>query len=143
MPDPTVTDLKKQLLDAGFEVYRTLGSQVVLADRVRDNLIMDSGVRVEAADSGYRISVVFRAQAADFPGETEKELWARARSAVTGFGGIEFEESSATAHPIKDPGDRERVLDTWYEVVMSGPVDSADLIDALKHAVSMAKTATR
>lgn len=143
MPDPTVTALKKRLLDAGFEVYRTLGNQVVLADRVRDNLIMDSGVRVEGDADSYVVSIVFRAQAADFPGETEDELWARARSAVGPAEQLGFAETSTAAHPILDPGDRTRVLDTWYEVVLSGPVPDADLVDLLNSAVSMAKTADR
>jgi hypothetical protein len=143
MPDPTVPELKKRLLDAGFEVYRTIDSQVVLADRVRDNLIMDSGVRVEANADGYRVSIVFRSQAADFPGETEDELWARARSAVGPAQALGFEETSTEAHPILDPGDRTRVLDTWYEVVLSGSVPEAELVDLLNSAVSMAKTANR
>ncbi len=143
MPDVSVSDLKKRLLEAGFEVYRTLGNQVVLADRVRDNLIMDSGVRVEVASDAFRVSVVFRAQAADFPGESEEELWARARSAVSPAADLGFEESSTAAHPILDPGDRERILDTWYEVVFSGPVAEADLIGLVKTAFSMPKTASR
>ena len=43
---PTPSDLKKTLVARGFEVYRTMGDHVILADRVRDNLIMDSGVAV-------------------------------------------------------------------------------------------------
>ena len=53
---PTPAELKKTLVARGFEVYRTLGDQVVLADRVRDNLIMDSGV---AARSGDVLAVRF------------------------------------------------------------------------------------
>ena len=47
---PTPADLKKTLVARGFEVYRTLGDQVVLADRVRENLIMDSGVAARPGD---------------------------------------------------------------------------------------------
>ena len=38
--------LKKTLLADGFEVYRTSPNLIILADRVRDNLLMDSGVAV-------------------------------------------------------------------------------------------------
>src|SRR5436853_550872 len=42
----SVPEIKKALLASGFEVYRTRGNEVHSADRVRDNLIMDSGVSV-------------------------------------------------------------------------------------------------
>jgi hypothetical protein len=45
MPSTPQT-LKKTLVAEGFEVYRTSPSLIILADRVRDNLLMDSGVAV-------------------------------------------------------------------------------------------------
>src|SRR5690606_21407517 len=40
----TPRDLKKTLSAQGFQIYRVFGSSVLLAERVRENLIMDSGV---------------------------------------------------------------------------------------------------
>lgn len=44
MPPSKPVELKRALVREGFEIYRTAGHFVLLADRVRDNLIMDSGV---------------------------------------------------------------------------------------------------
>lgn len=49
MPFLSPAELKRALIREGFEIYRTAGSFVVLADRVRDNLIMDSGVALGVA----------------------------------------------------------------------------------------------
>jgi len=53
MPVPTPAELKKALTAEGFEIYRTTGDRILLADRVRDNLIMDSGVSVGPDAGGY------------------------------------------------------------------------------------------
>ena len=50
MPAYTPQQLKKALVSAGFQVFRTLGEEIVLAERVRENLIMDSGVRLRASE---------------------------------------------------------------------------------------------
>src|SRR5262249_11688089 len=78
---PSLADVKKALLAAGFEVYRTSGSEVRVADRVRDNLIMDSGVAVRA-ESSLAVRVVVRAQLSDFPADAPESLFERARSAA-------------------------------------------------------------
>jgi hypothetical protein len=45
-PHPsTAAHLKRALVEAGFEVFRTRGDEIVLAERPRENLIMDSGVQ--------------------------------------------------------------------------------------------------
>ncbi len=46
MPALTVQELKKAIQQAGLEVYRTRGNEVHLAERPRENLIMDAGVSV-------------------------------------------------------------------------------------------------
>lgn len=49
MPLTSPVELKRALVREGFEIYRTAGRFVLLADRVRDNLIMDSGVALGLA----------------------------------------------------------------------------------------------
>ena len=79
MPDPSPIELKRILLSNGFEIYRTTQDEVVLADRVRDNLLMDSGVAAKTAPQ-LAVRLVMRAEALQFPGEKEEELWLRARA---------------------------------------------------------------
>jgi hypothetical protein len=66
MPAYTPQQLKKALVGAGFQVFRTLGDEIVLAERVRENLIMDSGVRLKASEP-LQVKVIFRAQRGHFP----------------------------------------------------------------------------
>ena len=73
------TEIRKALLAAGFELYRTQGDQVHVADRVRDNLIMDSGVSVSTALS---VKFVVRSQRSDFPNDAATNLFERARALV-------------------------------------------------------------
>src|SRR4051794_25930173 len=76
----TPQQLKKALVASGFEVFRTLPEEVVLAERVRENLILDSGVRVAPLQDGkFQVRLVLRAQKADFPNEDEPSLFARVR----------------------------------------------------------------
>ena len=74
----TPLQLKRALVEAGFEVFRTRGDETVLARRVRENLIMESGVRVRAS-LPMEVRVVLRAQRTDFPGDDEALLFPRVR----------------------------------------------------------------
>src|SRR5436190_15279466 len=74
---PTPSDIKKALVKAGFEVYQTRGDVVHVAERVRENLLMDSGIRVHSSTPTVRF--VVRAQKNDFPGDAEDSLFQRAR----------------------------------------------------------------
>lgn len=137
---PTPAELKKTLVARGFEVYRTLGDQVVLADRVRDNLIMDSGV---AAKPGATLAVRFvvRAQASDFPSAKPEELYDRARACAVEAQGRGYAEVGVAAVPVRDPGDASNTLDTWYEVVFERAVASEDELEQeLRYALSIEKT---
>ncbi len=144
MPSPTLQELKKLLQSEGLEVYRTVGDRIVLADRVRDNLIMDSGVAAVVSDAGLAVRVVVRAQATDFQGETADGLFAHARRVAAPEAARGYGEVSTAVVPIHDPGDHTRVLDTWYEVVFERDVSGTDeLVAELKHALGWAKVATR
>jgi hypothetical protein len=144
MPTPTPQELKKLLLSEGFEVYRTLADRVMLADRVRDNLIMDSGVSVASRDVGLCVRVVFRSQACDFKGESPDGLFTLARRLAEPGATRGYAEAGTTVVPIHDPGDKTRVLDTWYEVFFERVIaDTADLTGELRVALGWPKVATR
>jgi hypothetical protein len=135
--------LKKALIAEGFEIYRTGPNLISLADRVRDNLLMDSGVSVVQADS-LGVRLVLRAQSLDFPGEDAVNLFERARSLASAFEGRGYAEVGAGAVPIRDPSDKARTLDTWYEVTYERSVrDETELYSELRFALAVVKVATR
>jgi hypothetical protein len=140
----TPQQLKKALVAAGFEVFRTLGEDVVLADRVRENLIMDSGVRLGLSGEGLKVKIVLRAQLADFPNEAEAELFARVRLLGQGVIAKGFAEISANATAVKDPADTERVLDTFFEVTFAKEAaDVAAALPDLRFAMGLDKAVRR
>jgi len=140
---PTPTELKKTLVARGFEVYRTLGDQVVLADRVRENLIMDSGVAVRPG-AALAVRFVIRAQASDFPSSSAEDLYERARICAAEACARGYAEVSVAAVPVRDPGDASATLDTWYEVAFERPVASEDELESeLRYALALEKTVLR
>jgi len=144
MPAPTPAELKKALTAEGFEIYRTSGDRILLADRVRDNLIMDSGVSVRPDGSGYFVACVVRLQKSDFPSETDEQLFGRARSMGDPAVARGYTEVSTAAVPVADPGDPSRTLDIWYEVAFerSVPADE-DVYAELRDLLKLSKTANR
>jgi hypothetical protein len=138
----TLAVLKKALQAEGLEIYRTRENEVVLAERVRENLILDSGVRVRAG-SPAEVFVVFRAERHDFPGEADHAVFDHAAglgSAATEAG---FAELARNAVPMTDPGDPERVLDTFYEVTFrAAAADYADAVRLARFALGLERTAT-
>lgn len=133
-------EIKKALVDAGFELYRTRGDLVHLAERVRENLLMDAGVAVRATVLSVRVTT--RAQRTDFPGESEEALFARART--LGAAAIEggFQEIACTARPILDPSNPDRTLDVACEIVLEKEVPSLDAaIDAARFVMSLPRVA--
>ncbi|HEY4013739.1 MAG TPA: hypothetical protein VGM06_10395 [Polyangiaceae bacterium] len=118
MPEPstnTAARLKKVLVEAGFEVFRTRGEEIVLAERPRENLIMDSGVRLFFGEP-FEVRIVLRAQKADFPNEDDVNLFERVRRLAAPAQSDGFVEVSAAVTPVADPSDSARTLDTFYEI---------------------------
>lgn len=140
----TPPQLKKTLIASGFEVFRTLTDEVVLAERVRENLILDSGVRlgpIDGGDGGFRVRVVLRAQRTDFPAEEEAALFERVRRLAEPAITAGFEEQASNVNLVKDPIDVERVLDTFYEVSLARVVPTLDdALAAVRFALSLEKT---
>lgn len=137
----TPQQLKKALVASGFEVFRTLPEEVVLAERVRENLILDSGVRLAPlADGTVQVRLVLRAQKGDFPNDDEPELFARVRRLAEPAVQQGFAETSTNVTAVKDPADASRTLDTFYEVNLSH--DAATVEEAvaiLKFALTLEK----
>jgi hypothetical protein len=142
---PTPQQLKKALIAGGFEVFRTLAEEVVLAERVRENLILDSGVRLGPTQDGrLRVRVVMRAQRADFPSEDESTLFDRVRKLAEPAIADGFAETATNINPVKDPADPSRTLDTFYELSLSREVESVDeAVPVLKFALSLEKAVGR
>jgi hypothetical protein len=134
-------DIKKALRAAGFEVYRTQRNVVHVAERVRENLIMDSGIRIVGAGV-----VVFyaRAQRGDFPSEADDELVARARTLGEPALGCGYREVRSFMTELTDPGQPGRVLDQWHEVQFAKQVTTiAAAIDEVRFAYDLDKVAGR
>lgn len=138
---PTPQQLKKALVASGFEVFRTLPEEVVLAERVRENLILDSGVRVgPLGDGSIRVRLVLRGQRSDFPSDEEAALFERVRKLAEPALADGFAEVSTNVNAVKDPADPERTLDTFYEVFLSREVATLeDAVPILKFALSLEK----
>jgi hypothetical protein len=143
MPHLTLLELKKSLIAQGFEVYRSMADRIVLAERVRDNLLMDGNV---AACTGESLAVRFttRAQQSVYPNDDEAALLGRARIQGDVALGRGYVEVDCAIVPVYDPGDPSRTLDTWFEVTFSRNVGSFDdLVQELRFALGLDKYANR
>jgi hypothetical protein len=141
MSPPTPSELKKLLLAEGFEVYRTLSDQIILADRVRDNLIMDSGVAARLGAVPC-VRFVVRAQAGDFPNDSTAAIFDRARQMASDALGRGYSEVSANSVEVRDPGDDSQTLDVWHEVAFEKALaNDSELVAELRYALSLEKTA--
>lgn len=135
------TDLKKALRSEGFVIYRTVGEQIALAERVRENLILDSGVRIKStpsADAGavtFEVSITFRAEKNAFPGIREAVIYTHMTQGSERATELGFRELTRAARAITDPIDPGVTLDTFYELVMV-----KDAVD-FPEAVSLARFA--
>lgn len=136
---PSPVELKKFLISRGFEVYRTLSHRVQLAERVRDNLLMDGAVAACTGDT-LAVRLVTRAQHSDFPTENDEQLLGRAHDCAALAVSHGYQETERTVVPIYDPGDGTRTLDTWYEVAFIRQVaDLEELVVEVRFALALDK----
>jgi hypothetical protein len=137
----TASRIKRALIEAGFEVFRTRSEEIVLAERPRENLIMDSGVRLRLTAS-LEVRIVMRAQKADFPNEEEGRLFERVRKLAEQATATGFTEVGTSITRVADPGDEERTLDTFYEITYAKSVAALpEALAELKFAMALEKRA--
>lgn len=163
MPSFTPAELKRALLREGFEIYRTAGRFVLLADRVRENLIMDSGVAVgdtsdtaadvssggpsdggsnPTSDTKLVVRVTLKAQSSEFPNESAEQLLARARQLTAPFSERGYQETNCQTVSVQDPSDPDQTLDTWHELHWELTVPSLErAVEELRFALAQKKTA--
>jgi hypothetical protein len=135
----TPQEMKKALAQAGFLVFRTHGDEVILAERVRENLIMDSGVRL-CAGSPLVVRVILRAQRGDFPGDDEGNLFERVSRLAEPARASGFAEVGRHVAPVADPGDPKRTLDTFYEITLAKDAnDIENALESVRLAMSLEK----
>jgi hypothetical protein len=138
----TPQQLKKALVESGFEVFRTRGDEIVLAERVRENLILDSGVRLRIGPP-FQVVLVLRAQRAEWPSDDETDLFARVRELAAVALRDGFSELHANVAPVRDPADAERTLDTFYEITYSREEpELQSALEGLRYALKLEKSAS-
>jgi hypothetical protein len=140
-PPSNAARIRRTLIEAGFEVFRTRGDEIVLAERPRENLIMDSGVRLRVG-APLEVRIVLRVQKADFPNDDDTYLFERVRKLATPALSGGFAEVGTAMTRVADPGDAERTLDTFYEITYAKPATALDdALVELKFAMSLEKRA--
>lgn len=133
-------ELKRLLKAEGFEIYRTLGAFVVLAERVRANLIMDSGVAA-ASQNGLALRVVVRGQMSHFPGASGDSLLGHVGTLASVFEGRGYAAEEPRKTEMLDPSDPSHVLDVGYEIALGRSVGSVgELIEELRLALLERRT---
>lgn len=138
----TSSDIKQALHEAGLEVYRTEGQTVHVAERVRENLILDAGVRI----STEPLAVTFLAEASksQFPGEDDDALFERARALGHAALGRGFVEKATRVAPMEDPSHPTLVLDERYQIVFTKRVEGIEAaIAEVRFALTLSRQAER
>jgi hypothetical protein len=119
----TSAELKKALQLEGFQVYRTLDAEVRLAERVRENLILDSGVSVTSSEKPI-VRIVFRAEKHLFAGLDDAALFARASALASDAIQAGFVKTGEKQVAMTDPNEESIVLDTVFEVSFEKQVET-------------------
>ncbi len=128
-----VKELRKTLVEAGFEVFRVKDDEVHLAERQNLHL-MEAGVRVRAS-SPLRVTVTARAQRSDAPGLTPEVLFELVRDGVRPLTDIGFEEVAVQSRELFSVSDNSQVLDVWYELTLGQSFDSIEHVIAAARRV--------
>ncbi len=119
-----VKELKRKLVAAGLEVFRTRGDEVHLAERQNVQL-MDAGVRVRGGGAPA-VTVVMRAQRNDAPALSAEAMFDAVRGRARGLREAGYAEVSSAAREIRSVSDPEHLLDVWFEVTWQRSVGNFD-----------------
>jgi hypothetical protein len=139
---PPVAEIKKALVAAGIEVYRTEGDLVHIAERVRENLLMDAGISIHAG--ALKVVFVVTAQRSEFPDDGDERLFERARQQARSAIDRGYREASAEARDVVHPSDARRRLDTFCEVQFEKVASDVDAAVAeARFILGLDKAATR
>lgn len=134
-------DLKAALKRAGFRIYRSGTREVILAERVRDDLLSDSGVSA-SCDPHLAVRFTVIAAHSSFPQDDERGLFARARALGTAGKRRGYDEVATRVVRVPHPNDGQTTLDTRYEVAFEKRVSSADQMqDELRFALGIRRSA--
>jgi hypothetical protein len=135
----SVAGIRKELAAAGLEVFRSKGDEIALAERPRENLIMDSGVVLRVGEP-LEVRVAFFVHKVDFPNDDQERLFEHARRKAGQALSEGFVEVTTAVTPVPDPGNDLRTLDTFYSVVYAKQSPAVgDAITLLKRALSFEK----
>jgi len=141
-------ELKKHLKNLGFEIYRTVDGQVTLAERVRDNLIMDSGIAVGPVGAygeqpeQLTLSVTLRAQASHFPGASADQVQKEAMALAQGLFERGYVQAEFGGRAMLDPGDAEVVLDTSHELRVTRVIEGGELAGEIQHLLGIRRASS-
>jgi len=136
--DLDVQSVAKALEDAGVEIYRHVGDEIQVAERVRLH-IMDSGIRV-VLEQGVRVRFTARSQQSDFPNALPDDLFAKVRGSIGEQANPRgYAETKSATVQVKDPVDDKRVLDVWHEVTYEKSSDLDDLVDEVQWILKLDK----
>ena len=137
----TSSEIKAALKEAGLEVYRTTESAVHIAERPRENLIMDSNVCLR---TDLTVVFVARAERATFPHDGDAALFARVRDHLSAATEAGFTETEAYVTDVTAPSDASLLLDRWYQVRFEKQTPSFETaIATVRAALELDKIAKR
>lgn len=119
-----IKELKRSLVTAGLEVFRTRGEEVHLAERQNVQL-MEAGVRVRGGATPA-VTVVVRAQRNDAPSLAAELMFDAVCARAQGLSDAGYVEVSREAREIRSVSDTSQLLDVWFEVTLQRAVGSHD-----------------
>lgn len=113
-----------------------------VAERARENLIMDAGIRVRSSE--LAVILMVRAQRCDFPQDAESAMFDHARKLAQVALERGYAEVGTQMTKLPDPNDETHTLDSWFEVSYEKQVQDLDEAMAeVGFALSIEKVASR
>jgi hypothetical protein len=119
-----IVETKRALREAGLQVYEVRDGCIALAERIRDNLILHSGVAV--CPSTWTVKVSVRAQSLHFPGQSQERIATQAEELGAPFESRGFAKVSASSHDVGDPSHPGRTIDVVHTVLFERACSSWD-----------------